>query len=283
MQKYLPRRIRAELDRLLSSRKSSYDEISELRLRSFGNSSVYIGGERILLCTQLGEDELGECVSLMCEGSLYSKRDGIREGYISLSDGVRVGICGRARYDGGALVGVSEVSSLVIRVPSVTKADIAPLFDAWKNTERGLLIYSPPGVGKTTALRSLVGYIGSLRQEVAVIDERCEFVSDDYKRSSVDILRGYKRDVGMEIALRTLSPDVIAVDEIGKKSEAEAMLESLNSGVKIIATAHASSLDTLRERPNMRPFFESDVFDSFVGISLVGKKREYTVLEKCVT
>ena len=116
MQKYLPRRIRAELDRLLSSRKSSYDEISELRLRSFGNSSVYIGGERILLCTQLGEDELGECVSLMCEGSLYSKRDGIREGYISLSDGVRVGICGRARYDGGALVGVSEVSSLPIMV-----------------------------------------------------------------------------------------------------------------------------------------------------------------------
>ncbi len=281
MQKFLPRRIKSELDRLLASRGTNYNAISEIRLRTFGKSSVYVGGERIQLCTLLDVGELDESVALMCEGSLYSKRDGIKEGYISLANGVRVGICGRARYDEGRLVGISDVTSLVIRVPSITKAEIKPLFDAWSSTERGLLIYSPPGVGKTTALRSLVAHIGALGEQAVVIDERCEFVSSDYLTSSVDILRGYRRDVGMEIALRTLSPDVIAVDEIGKLAEAEAMLESLNSGVKVIATAHASSIESLRERPNMRPFFENRVFDTFVGINLSGKQREYKVLEKC--
>ncbi len=281
MQKFLPRRIKLELDKLLSSRGIGYESVSEIRLRSFGKSSVYVGGERIQLCTVLFESELEESVSIMCDGSLYSKRDGIRDGYIALPDGVRVGICGRARYNEERLVGVSDITSLVIRAPSVTKTDIIPLFRAWKSCERGLLIYSPPGVGKTTALRSLVGHIGALGEQVVVIDERCEFVSSDYRTASVDILRGYKRDVGMEIALRTLSPDVIAVDEIGKLSEAEAMLESLNSGVKVIATAHASSVEKVKERPNMKPFFENSVFDTFVGISLVGKSREYEVTELC--
>ena len=283
MQKFLPRRIRLEIDKLLVSRGVGYDSISEIRLRSFGKSSVTVMGERIQLCTLLDAGELSDSVTLMCDGSLYSKRDGIREGYISLDGGVRVGVCARARYDGGNLVGISDVTSLVIRTPAVTKIEIAPLFEAWKDTERGLLIYSPPGVGKTTALRSLVGYIGSLGEQVVVVDERCEFVTDDYRAASVDILRGYRRELGLEIALRTLSPDVIAVDEIGKLSEAEAMLESLNSGVKLIATAHADSIEKLCERPNMRPFFENGIFDRFVGISVEDRKREYKILSKCST
>ena len=283
MQKFLPRRIRLEIDKLLVSRGVGYDSISEIRLRSFGKSSVTVMGERIQLCTLLDAGELSDSVTLMCDGSLYSKRDGIREGYISLDGGVRVGVCARARYDGGNLVGISDVTSLVIRTPAVTKIEITPLFEAWKGTERGLLIYSPPGVGKTTALRSLVGYIGSLGEQVVVVDERCEFVTDDYRTASVDILRGYRRELGLEIALRTLSPDVIAVDEIGKLSEAEAMLESLNSGVKLIATAHADSIEKLCERPNMRPFFENGIFDRFVGISVEDRKREYKILSKCST
>ena len=270
---YLPPRQREEIWRLAESR-GAFESISEIRMRAMARSSFLISGERIYLSTSVTKEDITKCVSLMCEGALYARRDGISEGYVTLEGGVRVGICGQARYDGGRLVGISNITSLVFRIPTGSFFNIRELFDAWKSTERGMLIYSPPGVGKTTALRSLAAQIGSGRgSEVAVIDERCEFLHEDYKLSSVDILRGYRRSEGIQIALRTLSPDVIAVDEIGRLSEAEAMLESLNSGVKIIATAHAGTLEELKRRANMQPFFKNGIFDVLVGIYLENGRR----------
>lgn len=275
----LPTRVRAELERLTLSRGSDITSVSEIKLRAFGRSTVTVSGEKIALASRVGCEEMSEILSLLCEGSLYAYRDRIREGYISLDGGVRVGICAEARYDSGNLVGVTDVTSLVFRIPTGSFSFAPELYEIFRECSRGMLIYSPPGVGKTTALRSLVGLIGSGRrgEEVSVIDERCEFFHDDYVGASVDILRGYKRADGMEIALRSLSPEVIAVDEVGRLSEANAMLESLNAGVRVIATAHADSLDALKRRVNMKPFFDYGVFDVFVGIKKRGDVREITV------
>lgn len=275
----MPVRLRAEIERLITSRGVGSSSISEIKIRAEGRSSVIISGEKIPLITSLAVAELGEILSLLCEGSLYAYRDKIREGYISLDGGVRVGICAEARYDSGKLIGVSDVSSLVFRIPTEPFSFANELYEVWQECRRGMLIYSPPGVGKTTALRSLVGLIGASRtgHEVCVIDERGEFFREDYRFSSVDILRGYKRADGMEIALRSLSPEVIAVDEVGRLAEACAMLDSLNAGVRVIATAHADSLGGLRRRANMKPFFDYGVFDIFVGIKKNGEAREITV------
>lgn len=270
---YLPPRQREEIWRLAESR-GAFEGISEIRMRAEARSSFIISGERIYLSSSPTNEDITKCVTLMCGGALYARRDGISEGYVTLDGGVRVGICGQARYDGGRLVGISNITSLVFRIPTGRFFNTAELFAAWNGVERGMLIYSPPGVGKTTALRSLTAHIGSGRgSEVAVIDERCEFLAEDYKFSSVDVLRGYRRSEGIQIALRTLSPDVIAVDEIGRLSEAEAMLDSLNSGVKIIATAHAGTLDELKRRANIEPFFKNGIFDVLVGISLENGRR----------
>lgn len=279
---YLPPACAVEIKRLLISRGGEGAQISEIRIRVFGKSSVVISGERVALVSRSSTADISKALTLMCDGALYSRRDSIKDGYITLDGGVRVGVCGEARYDGGAFVGVSDVSSLVFRVPSLRIAEIPELCRAFEKCRRGMLIYSPPGVGKTTALRTLTYELGRGKpdEQVVVVDERGEFVPEDYAGASVDILRGHKRESGIAIALRTLSPSVIAVDEIGRLGEAEAMLESLNSGVRVIATAHAGDATELRRRKSLLPFFERAVFDVLVGISIEGGQRNFSVVEE---
>ncbi|MBE6644281.1 MAG: AAA family ATPase [Ruminococcaceae bacterium] len=280
---HMPIQLANEINRICRSRGVEFCGISEIRLRAHGRSSVIILGERIFLSARISNEDVTRTFFLICEGSVYAQRESIKDGYVTLSDGVRVGICGQARYDGGKLVGVSNVTSLVFRIPTAKNADVTALYSAWSGCKRGMLIYSPPGVGKTTALRALSAMIGTGRyaEQVAVVDERGEFIFEDYKNASVDILRGYKRADGMEIALRTLSPSVIVVDEIGRVTEAEAMLESLNSGVRVLASAHAGSYSELKNRESVKPFLNSKIFDVYAGISLEGCERRFNI-ERCV-
>lgn len=262
-----PCEIRLELSRICATGRG---EISEIRLRAHGRSSLLIGGERVGLSCSPTERELAKIVASLCDGAVYAHRESFENGYVSLKGGVRVGICGQAGYDGGALVGVGRISSLVFRIPSGKSEVAEELLDAFSNALHGMLIYSSPGVGKTTALRSLISGIGSSQRslEVVVVDERGEFLAEDYSGCSVDVLRGYKRALGIEIALRTLSPDVIVIDEIGAREEADAILDLLNCGVRVIASAHSDSYETLIKKRNLRAFLENDVFDVFAGISL---------------
>ena len=270
----LPRRVASEILRLCDSRRADARFISEIRLRCIGASSILLSGERIFLCSAVSFGDASGVVSALCGGSLYAHRESIRHGYITVFGGVRVGICGQARYEGGALVGVSNITSLAFRIPTARCESAEALYEAWTGVRSGMIIYSRAGVGKTTALRSLTALIGGRgRMQVAVIDERCEFFPEDYKGASVDVYRGYKRCEGIEIALRTLSPDVIVIDEIGGRGEALAMLQSLNSGVRLIATAHADSYAELSRRVSLAPFFENRIFDFAARLSLDGGKR----------
>lgn len=272
----LPVKTRAEIERLAAQRG---ERISEIRLRAAAKSTVTLSGERIPLLTAVSAEEVRRTVSLLCEGSIYAHRENIGSGYISLEGGIRVGLCGRAVYDGGGLVGIADISSLVFRIPTEDFFDVPSLLSAWEGAERGMLIYSPPGVGKTTALRALVKALGSGKnsKQIAVIDERGEFSAEDYEKCTVDILCGYKRAEGAEIALRTLAPEIIAVDEIGSASEAEAITSSLNSGVKVMATAHAKSLSELYMRSGIAPLLRRNIFDVFTGIAADGGIRSLTV------
>lgn len=274
--KIIPSKVCEEILRL-SALYGGIDSVSEIRLRALSRGAVTVGGKRLPLATEISASEITESLHRMCRGSLYAYRDKIAEGYITLDGGVRVGLCGRARYDGGALVGVSEITAMTVRIPTSEFFDTDALYSAWQ-TSRGLLIYSPPGVGKTTALRSLVKRIARDEfSQIVIVDEREEIPCEAYRTSSVDILRGYKRSDGMQIALRNLSPDIIAVDEIGRREEAEAMLDSLNSGVGIIATAHAKTAEEVMKRRSLKSFFDNGVFDTLVGITLRGGARRMSV------
>ncbi len=274
--KYLPQKTVRELERISNSRRNIADVISELRLRSAGSSSVSLGTERITLSSSPSARELSDCVYGLSGGSLYSARDTIAAGYISLEGGVRVGIAGKASYEGGVLVGVSEISSLVFRFPARESELRAELCAAFRAARRGMLIYSPPGGGKTSALRTLSEEISRGRDglNVALIDERLEFSAADFSCSSADVLSGYRKRDGMEIALRTLAPDVIVIDEIGTSEEAAYISDFVNCGVKVLASVHARDFEELFLKKSVSELISAGAFDCFFGI--IRKKGVYS-------
>lgn len=265
----LPRRIAEEILRLASGRRGGVGEIREIRIRAGGVCSMLIGNESIRLYGRVDREETDQLLSRLTAGALYAFRDSIASGYLSLEGGVRVGLCGSAAYDGQDLVGISDMRSLLFRIPSGKCAFSDEIYGIFREgIGQGMLIYSPPGVGKTTALRSLALNIAGGREpmRVAVVDERCEFDAENYSGCEVDILRGYKRREGIEIATRTLSPDLIMIDEIGA-DDAEALLGVVRCGIPLIATAHGGDFNEIMAKPALRRLFDCEVFSVLVGIS----------------
>ncbi len=246
---------------------ASEGRLSEIRLRRIGRSSAVCFGRSLPLSFSAGES-IDSIFMSVCRGTPYAYRDSILKGFVPLSLGVRVGIAGRARYEGGVLVGVTDISSLVFRLPA-EKCDFAEeIFEIWRRSPGGLLIFSAPGGGKTTALRSLAVSIGTGKEakRVVVVDEREELYTDELLGAEIDLLSGYKRAYGVSLATRTLSPEVIITDEIAPE-DADALLKCANSGVPIIASAHASSIEELMRRADIERLALGGVFRSFAYVT----------------
>lgn len=279
--KCLPKCTREELLRLCSVRRRDVCDIGEIRLRAGGRSSFVLDGERIFLFSECDLSAIRDTLIRVCEGSIYPHRDTIKDGYIIARGGVRVGVCGRAGYECGSLVGIDDVTSLLFRIPRLVDVGGEELLRAFKECERGLLIFSPPGYGKTTALRMLACALSSGRGalETVIVDERGELSVCAHPSRSLDILTGYKKRSGMEIALRTLSPELIITDEIGSRDECESIRAFLCGGVKVIASAHARTRDDLCGRDGVGELIRLGVFDVAVGISIEDGRRIYTKTE----
>ena len=246
----------------------------EIRLRAAGQSSMVFDTGTVVLPVRLKESDVGEILAALTGGALYAHRDTLVEGYVIPFSGLRVGVCARVRYDGGRAVGVSEVRSLIFRISRPASDTGDGIFELWRSFGRcGMLIFAPPLGGKTTAIRRLAARIGASGVRVAVVDERCEFLPEEYANSEVDILRGYKKSAGIEIAVRTLGAGAVVVDEIGA-AEAKEVLSTLSLGIPLIATAHAERVEEILSRPVFEPFLRSGVFECAVGIKRQGSKFE---------
>ena len=278
----LPSALVSEIKRVADGFFCGTECVSEIRLVRGSGSSFIMNGQRYKLYTVLGYEDVEEVFFKICSGAIYAHRDTVSEGYVCMSEGIRVGVCGTARYDCGKLVGVSNISALVFRIPTGESSFGEELYRAYLKCERGVLIYSKAGVGKTTALRTLVPMIAGRnpRENVAVVDERCEFDSSVCENNGVMLLRGYDRARGIDIALRTLSAGVIVIDEIAGVDESDGILASLLSGVKFIATAHAEHLSELVNRSCIKPLVEMGVFDVFFGIRYTDGGYSYEVDHK---
>lgn len=247
------------------------ERIEEIRLRRGRRASLTLSGKNLVLDTVIEGSEIDVILTGMCSGSLYAYSDTINRGYISLPGGIRVGVCGRASCEGERMLGVNEITSLAVRIPHKARRvgdRICRLLHEFNKT-RGVLIYSPPGVGKTTLLRGVISLLSSGDDPLrtAVVDTRGELTfSIGGSDLCIDVLSGYPRGIGIEIATRTLSAEVIVCDEVGDYVEAMSLVSSHNCGVPLIASAHAGSVNELLRRTGIMLLHEANIFGAYVGI-----------------
>ena len=255
--------------------------VEEIRLRTGRAASLTVDGRNIVLRTVLLREEVERFFSDICEGSLYAHSETINNGYITLGGGIRVGICGRASTSGGRILGIYDVSAINVRIPREVRRIGEPVCRLLRERrDRGVLVFSPPGVGKTTLLRSVCESMASGGEpwRVAVIDTRGElFFSPSGEAPCLDVLSGYPRGIGIEIATRTMNAQLIACDEIGDTAEAEAIIAAQNCGVPFLATAHAESVPELLCRTGIAKLHTAHVFGYYVGISRRGAELNYTL------
>lgn len=275
----LPIGIARELWSLSCGRVDFLLRIEELRLRAGGRCAAVIAGVQRPLRSAVSEGEMEAFISRLLGGARYAYEECIAEGYLPFEGGIRIGLCGRARYDGERLTGVCEIGAVAIRFPHAAPSADPTLLLAMESTRQGLLIHSPPGGGKTTALRTLALWLGRMDppRRVVVVDERMELAPEAFVGATVDVLRGYRRVQALQVAHRCLNPEVVMIDEIGGEEEAEGMAALLRGGAIAVATAHAASREDLMSRGVLRPFFRCGVFDTLLGIKHVGRDFVYSV------
>ncbi len=274
LSKILPYKLYGELIKKLPT----LGRIEEIRCRTNCRAFITSASGNVELSYIPEKADMEAMTDKLCGGSLYAHRDTLTEGYVTVEGGIRVGVCGRAAVEGGRIIGIYDVSSLNFRLPSA-------VFFLGEPVERllrqggGALVYSPPGVGKTTLLRSVARRMssGACPIRVCVIDTRGELSAGLEIGNTADILLGYPKGKGIEIATRTMNPQLIICDEIGDDREADAILSAQNSGVPLLASAHADSAHSLLRRRGIRLLHDSGVFSHYVGISRSGGELHYDI------
>lgn len=249
-----------------------WEEVEELRLRS-GRPVEAVCFDRVSeLACRPDAEAIRRMVAAMAEHSLHAYAEQMRQGFLTLPGGVRIGLAGRAVMEAGRIVRMEDLTSVNIRFPREVRGaaqSVLPyLLD--RGSLRNTLIVSPPQQGKTTLLRDLIRCAadgaGCLAQKCVVIDEREELWAEGFDLGRrTDVLRCAKR-VGIPLAVRTLSPDCIATDELGDPVEFRALAQAVYCGVRILATAHGRDLADLRHKPFFRAA-EGLLFDRFVLLS----------------
>ena len=267
----LPPSVTAAIEGAARQDPGFYAHLSEIRLRVGRCASLVVGGVNYPLPVALSQEEISSLLVAFCRGSVYAYRDSLAEGYLDLGGGVRVGVAGRALLEGGRVTGISEVTSLAIRIPTSVHGAADEAYRAFLEAGGlgGLLVFSPPGVGKTTLLRDLCRQLstGAGARRVALVDSRGELAAGDYGGGAlVDILAGYPKAVAIEQAVRTLSPEVIIVDELGSRREVEAILGVAAAGVPLVASVHGARLAEILARPALRPLFAVHTFAVAIGL-----------------
>ena len=229
-------------------------------------------------------EELQETLEYCSNYSLYAYEEEMRQGFLTIEGGHRIGLSGKVVIEDGKVKNFQYISSINIRVCHEVKGCADPILPLMieNNQVMSALILSAPGLGKTTLLRDLIRQISNGNKylpgkTVCVVDERSEIgscyqgIPQNEVGERTDILDNCPKVEGMMMLIRSMSPQVLAVDEIGTSQDVEAISYAIRCGVTILATAHATSLEELKEKEGLNKLYESRCFKRYVVLGKDGK------------
>ena len=281
---YLPRHIGDIISRLISKTQI---EIDEIRLRANCPLTISVFGESCFVTPtggisnhesdayRLSAQEVQTAFSAVCENSVYAHLEELRQGFITIKGGHRVGVCGKAVTEDGRIKTFKEISSLNFRIANQIIGIADGIIDSIIKGKgvTSTLIISPPGMGKTTLLRDIARQVSDRGFRCGIADDRGELaamhlgVASNLVGAQTDIIDGAPKAEAIEMLLRTMSPEVIISDEIASDSDVAALRVASGTGVAIIATTHGAAIEEVMRRNVLLPLFKDKIFSQAVLLS----------------
>ena len=263
------------------------ENLEEVRLSVGRPLSVYAGGERFLLdeagrrsakeCRLVSEADVSDTLAKMSKGSLYAVQGQLAHGFLTLPGGHRAGVVGSAVMEDGKMVRIKHISAVHLRIAHAIEGCAKPFlfYIAPHQKVKNTLIISPPQCGKTTLLRDIARILGgeAYGLSVGIADERGEIAAMDGVRPGMDVgiytvvMDNCPKARGMEMLIRSMSPEVVITDEIGNAEDAQSIVSLVNAGVKVICSAHGYSEADVMRRESLKHLIEQAVFECVIVLS----------------
>ena len=260
--KFLPKNIADLISKIPPNQK---EELEEIRIRIDRPIEITMKGAPRFLSYIIRQEDAFHLMNKISQFSIYTLEEELKRGYITVSGGHRIGLAGKVILEEGKVKAIRDISSFNIRIAKEKIGigeKITPFIfnGSWMHT----MIIGPPQTGKTTLLRDIARIISTGNHEkgiqaykVGIVDERSEIAGcvNGIPQMSfghrLDVLDACPKAEGMMMMIRSMSPDVLVVDEIGRREDAEAIQEAVHAGIKLIMTTHGSSLEEVRNRPSL--------------------------------
>ncbi len=257
------------------------DRLEEIRVRINRPLELIVDGLPIFPSYIVSFDDGTHLLNKISKYSIYALEEELKRGYITITGGHRIGLSGKVITEKGKVKAIRDVSSYNIRIAKQKLGVAAPLLPylyekRWLST----MLIGPPQTGKTTMLRDMARMMSTGVEErgiasckVGIVDERSEIAGcvDGIPQHDlgvrVDVLDGCPKAEGMMMLIRSMSPEVIVVDEIGRMEDSEATMEAVNAGVGLLMSVHAFSYEELIHRPSLREILSLRAIKRFVELS----------------